>query len=267
MENKDITFRYRNLCTSYKFKIGRLEWIDCNCTSLSTVGHTFCFAHLFTVLNNEFKYNDKLDISLNILINKDKNLNTYNNLVVIDKESVIKHIEYLKNLFDFEYKLIDSKNLYKLCAKLSSKKTIQVKFFCAWVRYLYEFPANVYMLDIYRLIDAGFFKNESPFNLVMLINNIAQQANISIRSDQCIKLDGIFLEDRALRTKLNRGRLKLNGLYKNIEPDKKAKIFNKNIIKFPMDSSDVYKLDAWENEDRLADRYIIYEKALQVYNG
>ena len=121
------------------------------------------------------------------------------------------------------------------------------------------------MLDIYRLIDAGFFKNESPFNLVMLINSIAQQSNISIRSDQCIKLDGIFLEDRVLRTKLNRGRLKLNGLYKNIETGKRAKMFKG--IKFPMNSSDVYRLDAWENEDRLADRYIIYEKALQVYNS
>lgn len=265
MENNEITFRYRNLCTSYRFEIGSQEWIDRNCNSLSTAGHTFCFSQLFNSLDDKFKYNDKLDISLNILINKDRNLNTYNNLVVIDKESVIKHIEYLKNLFDFEYKLIDSKNLYKLCAKLSSKKTIQIKFFCAWVRYLYEFPANVYMLDIYRLIDAGFFKNESPFNLVMLINSIAQQSNISIRSDQCIKLDGIFLEDRVLRTKLNRGRLKLNGLYKNIETGKRAKMFKG--IKFPMNSSDVYRLDAWENEDRLADRYIIYEKALQVYNS
>ena len=264
----DVNFRYKNLCTSYQYVLGKGStdcWVDMKKSIPDE--HSYCFQRLFATLDNAYRYNQECEISICIQINKSKTsiISTYNNLVLLKKDAIIRHIEYLKRLFDFKYNLVSERTFYKLQAKLVAKP-IQIKFFCAWIRYLYEFPANVMMLDIYRLIDAGQFRGESLFNLIMLINCCLRECrHVSIRGDQCIKINGIFLDEKSLKTKLNRGRIKLNKLYKDLDTPKIQRIVQE--IKFPLTTEDAFKLSSWLDEDSLADRYIAYEKALEIYNS
>lgn len=274
-------FRLLNLCTKYKYSLylnndvaKNTPWDPEPASNFNAVTKYFCFYNLFQRLKS-FKHNENISMNLEILINSDIDRSykeQFNNLTVLSKSQIINHIEYLKKLFDFEYHLnyMSHEGYYSVCVNFLSVKPIQIKFFCAWIRYLYEFPANVLMLDIYRLIDAGLLKEkeESLFNLIIALNSSINPYNISIRSDQCISIFGRFQEEKELKTKLNRGRNYLNSLYLPISDDRTTRIRNITAEfekSYKLINFEMYTLDFWLSEDRLADRWILYEKVIAEY--
>ena len=202
MEN-NISFNYLNLHTSYLFNVKRVvgdseKLLDPIKSFKGRPTHLPCFANLFGFLSNEFDTKEKLNVSLGIFINADIKLvrdGRKNNLVVVNKDTIIRHLDYAKRMFDFEYQLNKRKNYYLRIQMIGN--SIQVKFLCAWVRYLYEYPANVLMSDIYQLIDAGKFTDESIFNLIMALNSTLNYRQI--RNDQCIFVWGKFQEEDELK--------------------------------------------------------------------
>ena len=262
-ETTDYSFRFRNLHTSYLFNIDVYKEGDKPLTIKSFAGRTKntpCFRRLFNYLDG-YSRTIKLNAAVGIFINASREIakqNNINNLVLLNKNTIIRHLEEAKKVVDFEYKITKRKN-YFIRLNILGGNSIQVKFLCSWVRYMYEFPANVLLLDAYRLIDAGKFTNESMFNLIMVLNTTLSRT--TIRSDQCIRLLGKLQSDETLRKKLNTGYKTLNALYEDIRDyfsDKSRKIVSEL-------STEEYSLNYWLNEDNLVDRYFVYENALKYY--
>ena len=80
------------------------------------------------------------------------------------KKTVKKHIEYLKNLFPFEYTIENWYNMYKINVKYRGKG-IYFRILVSWIRYLYEFPANIILKEVYKIKDMPEFKDINLFSL------------------------------------------------------------------------------------------------------
>lgn len=261
---KDHSFDYLNLHTSFLYNISAyhegdvVEYIK---SFVDRTRNTPCFGRLFGALQM-YRPETKVKASVGIYMNA--NLNTFdkqriNNLVVCDKDMVIRHIELAKKVVDFDYKITKRTNYYVRIKLIGT--SIQVKFLCAWIRYLYEYPANVLMYDIYRLNDAGKFTDESIFNLIMALETTLNST--AIRSDQCVKRYGKFQSEQTLKKKLAEGSISLDSLYKNITTyysDKRIRLENNG-------SKDERSLNYWLDEDKLADRFLVYEKAVEKYKS
>lgn len=255
---KDYIFDYINLHTSYLFNIERYEegkaFSEIK-SFHSRTKNTPCFGKMFRHLST---FTDASDVSASIGIYINASLDTFektrnNNLVVCNKATIIRHLELAKKIVNFEYTLTKRVNYY-LRIKMVGKP-IQVKFLCAWVRYLYEYPANVLMYDIYRLIDAGKFTEESIFNLIMALNTTLNTTGI--RHDQCIKVYGKFQSDEDLKKKLEKGSRYLCVLYDDIG------VFDR--VKLNATRAEERSLNYWLDEDKLIDRYLVYQKAVDNY--
>ena len=259
-KKKDHSFDYLNLRTSFVYNISPYkngEEVKDIKSFANRTRNTPCFAKLFGCLGR-YGANTKVKASIGIYMNADLETfdkNRINNLVVCNKDTVIRHIEMAKRVVDFDYRITKRTNYYVRIKMIG--KPIQVKFICAWVRYLYEYPANVLMHDIYRLIDAGKFTEESIFNLVMALNTTLNTT--SIRGDQCVKVNGKFQSEESLKKKLSDGAYYLERLYEN-------RYYNER-IRLNSGNKEEKSLNYWLDEDKLADRFLVYEKAVEKYKS
>ena len=259
---KDHSFDYLNLHTSFLYNISAyhegdvVEYIK---SFVDRTRNTPCFGRLFGALRS-YVPDEKVKASVGIYMNA--NLDTFdkqriNNLVVCDKDMVIRHIELAKRVVNFDYKITKRTNYYVRIKLIGTP--IQVKFLCAWIRYLYEYPANVLMYDIYRLNDAGKFTDESIFNLIMALETTL--TSTAIRSDQCVKRLGVFQSEQTLKKKLAKGSAYLDSLYKTIDRYYERIRLKNNGAK------DERSLNYWLDEDKLADRFLVYEKAVEKFKS
>lgn len=81
---------------------------------------------------------------------------------------IVEHIDYLKELMDFTYSIEDRKNQYIVTVDFEGKG-IYFRILVSWIRYLYEFPANMAMKDVYRIKDLPEFKGINIFSLSTLV--------------------------------------------------------------------------------------------------
>ena len=91
-----------------------------------------------------------------------------NHYCPFNKSRIIEHIEYLKDLFDFEYSIEDRADQYIIDIKFEGKG-IYFRILVTWIRYLYEFPANMVLKDVYRIKDLPKFKDINIFSLSTLV--------------------------------------------------------------------------------------------------
>lgn len=267
MEDKSQLFDLLNYHTSYQYELRYTKEGKPEILSSQGIITGLCFSNLFNNLSN-YNKNQKIYIDLCIYLNTDiEKVQKFliDNLVIVDKDTVIRHIEMAKRLFDFEYSFEyppDDNDHCDYGVRIHmTGNTLQIKFICSWIRYLYEFPANVLMSDIYKLIDAGHFNRVSVFNLIMLLNETLYPET-SISDEQCIKLDGVFQSDERLRDKLSEGGPFLSNLYfsrrRRLPNSCRLNIKETNYYS-------VYSYNYWTSSDRLAERFLVYEKALKEY--
>lgn len=91
-----------------------------------------------------------------------------NHYCPFSKSKIIEHIEYLKDLFDFDYNIEDRSNQYVININFVGKG-IYFRILVTWIRYLYEFPANMALKDVYRIKDLPKFKDINIFSLSTLV--------------------------------------------------------------------------------------------------
>ena len=77
---------------------------------------------------------------------------------------IVEHITYLKQLMDFNFSVEDRENQYIVTVDFEGMG-IYFRILVSWIRYMYEFPANMAMKDVYRIKDLPEFKGINIFSL------------------------------------------------------------------------------------------------------
>lgn len=77
---------------------------------------------------------------------------------------IVEHINYLKEIFDFNYTIENYYDQYIIDIDFNGKG-IYFRIMVTWIRYLYEFPANMALKDVYRIKSLPEFKDIDIFSL------------------------------------------------------------------------------------------------------
>lgn len=253
----NFEFKYLNLNTVYTYSLYRLKTDQPELRKQGTVRGP-CFNTLFTDLSRLFHIKERLQAEVTIYANRSpqilKNRNI-NNLVMVDRSIVEKHMAVAKRLVDFEYKIKTGTDL--VINFTVTGTTIQVKFLCAWIRYLYEFPANVFLLDVYRMKRLKEFKDISEVNLTILIDTVLRN-HCHIRADQCVLVDRHFINEDKLARDLQRGERYLEDL---------SELFEWNTICTYIHPAvkNVKTINYWMDKDTYKERLKYYKKSLGKY--
>lgn len=197
-----------------------------------------------------YKFGDKL------LANKQ------NNACLTDKAGIIKHLRILKSLFKFKYKIIEKENYFDLVIILSGH-LIYHKYLLTWVRYLYEYPFNVFLMDANKLSKLPEFKFESIINLFNLIGVTSgiRDNGVSIHSIVDTSYPQQLQTIKALQDKLKEkvGEEEwLNDLF-----DTQLEIANE-LLTLPVSSKMKHSSDYWNSENQFEARLIIYKKNYKI---
>lgn len=218
---KDIEFKFLSLHTEFASRLGvktanLTPFIKNERISYQTGP---CFHDLFCDLSI-YPSDQKINAEISIAINKSPKYlldNHYNNLIVVDKDTMIKHLEILKMYVPYEYNIGESWLRYKINCSLHECTKIQIKFLCCWIRYLYEFPSNVLLKDIYELYKDETWEYDwiSPENLIMAFDILGRLGGrYGVRGDQCIAVKRSFMNSSETIAKLASGNnTSLNDLF------------------------------------------------------
>lgn len=215
-------FNYLNYCTEYSVS-GSFK---------KPMQEEACFRSIFNKATNDGDYTYTIRLYTSYKKLGEKN----NNYCFFNKSQVKNHINQLKDLGDFKSVVIDKKDHIEVIIKISQQCNLFHRYLVSWIRYLYEFPYNVLLLDAYRLKQEKKFRFTSISNLM----NICVSAYPVHYRD----LHGIT-QYKALHKPLSKKNLKkriedtgrLHSIYKTIDEDAK---------RLPNDMN-YYNLDFWES--------------------
>lgn len=144
------------------------------CTEYSSQGNTnknmckdACFSTVFYSERNGVKQKNVYTVKLyklGDLLNKKRQ----NNACLTDRAGVVHHLKILQSVFKFGYRLKETEDHFVLKMTLEGD-LIYHKYLLTWVRYLYEYPFNVFLADAMKLKQVPGFKFESIINLFNLV--------------------------------------------------------------------------------------------------
>lgn len=96
-------------------------------------------------------------------------------ICLVGRKEIGNHLKQVQDLVNFDYSITESEKFFEVYLKISKDEPnldLSCRFVLTWLRYLYEFPYNVIMLDVNRLkqnLPSGTF--ESSINLFGLIGS------------------------------------------------------------------------------------------------
>lgn len=235
------------------------------CTEYSSEGSTHkrmdrdaCFGPVFHskgILNN--KYHIKI-YKLGDFLNK-KN---QNNACLTDKKGIINHLRILKSLFKFNYKLKEERDYFMLTLSLNAD-VMYHKYLLCWVRYLYEYPFNVFLSDTNKLKKLPDFKFESVINL---FNLVGATSCITDHGTQIHAIGETHLFKKLLTTYEI-----IKSIDKEIAEDRKwiNEVFpvvrDKEFLTLDEDDdSNLHCLEYWESEKEFNDRLKVYKHNYKI---
>ena len=144
------------------------------CTEYSSEGNTekkmrrdYCFSDVFHSEGNGVVQKNTYTIKMYKMgdrLNKDR----YNNAILTDKNGIVHHLKILSSVFKFAYHLEEKEDHFILTITLDGD-LIYHKYMLTWVRYLYEYPFNVFLADANRLKELPDYKFESIINLFNIV--------------------------------------------------------------------------------------------------
>lgn len=219
-------------------------------TSNKKMAPEACFAHVFQgpkYMENVYK----------ILIYRGLNQakKGEDNNCFLNKNQLFHHISILKKLYGFSFN-IEEKVTKKLLPYFELNLVIKGhnlihRFILTWVRYAYEFPYNLYILDVYRLKKEEIFKHVNAINLFNLVSSCMNSGN-----------GGHMFTDPGTPVKI----LKFNGLKNRLNTLTKydyprlEQVFTTtrylNWNKKPVSPEELYIFENWE---------ATYEKRIPLY--
>lgn len=122
----------------------------------------WCFANVF----HKFYFKVKSPVNYSIKIYK-KPIDRHANFTFLDKDEIEQFISFAKKVMSFKFDIEEHEDYYLV--NLSGKFTnIQNRFILCWVRYVYEYPFNIYAYDALK-----YNKEHKGYNLFSVFNAIA----------------------------------------------------------------------------------------------
>ena len=164
------------------------------------------------------------------------------------RTQIVKHLKQAQTLYKFKFKITDTTKwceedeyyAFQVDLYINGVPETFHKYILTWLRYTYEFPYNVLLLDALHLKDNPIFRFTSVANLFNLVLScypgepqiIHQVPNNTVHK---------FYSIQQLRQQIKEVQL-LNDIYESIS--EKHSTIPKNI-----NHTDIYDLEYWNNVD------------------
>ena len=144
-------------------------------------------------------------------LNRQKGRNI-NNYLWMSIEQLKEHIEYCKSYLglDFDY-TIEGEYDFEIIVKLNLKRLEdikQIKFVLFWLRYAFEFPSAIAMIDAY-ILKEKYYPEEELYNLLSvttrvwnLIHNSKLSCGVYIPQGQSLGTNNYFIEVEEVKKRL-----------------------------------------------------------------
>ena len=94
-----------------------------------------------------------------------------NNACFMSKDELFNYISIAKRIHDFSLEIDDDEEHEMFTVKLSlDAPRVVHRYILTWLRYSYEFPFNMYLMDAMRLKNTTGFRRDDLFNLYNLVS-------------------------------------------------------------------------------------------------
>ncbi len=145
----------------------------------------YCFSQVFHnigtgIVSNTYTVKFYQDIKYLLRYHK-------NNMCFMDNDTIARHLEEIRKVYKFDYEIKSIKGKYPkvmVILKLEDLPATFHKFALTWLRYVYEYPHNVLLLDAYRLKKE--LQNKSVISIINSIGNTVAHRSIHSLTDQNI---------------------------------------------------------------------------------
>lgn len=238
-------FCYLDYHTEYSCN-GKLNQEMLNCA---------CFEYIFNHVNQA-----KISINYRIILYKDITLiHDYHesNYCLLTKNQLENHLRQAQRIYPFTFKIEENNEYYnengnwsvfEVNLQLNDVLGTFHKYLLTWLRYTYEYPYNVLLVDTYRLKQEKQFKFTSIANLFNLVLSCCDYEDLrSIHQVPKVSSIPQSLKTKELKNKLTQI-TKLNELYKYLK--------NNSIDYIPdtIDELQQTDIEYWESQD-IYDKY------------
>lgn len=215
-----------------------------------------CFSQVFKNSDSE-----SMSVDYSVILYKDTRLTDEyreSNVCFLTKKQLRNHLKQAQVLYPFkftihnltDYHQVDNDyydcnecwNVYKVDLKLENVPGTFHKYLLTWLRYTYEFPYNVLLLDTYKLKTEDCFRFTSVANIFNLVLGCYCDEDLG-RLHQIPQNNVLveFLKTNDLRKKLSDIR-KLNTIYKVLKS-------NPNVIPESIDNLSIKDIEYWNNDE------------------
>lgn len=236
------------------------------CTEYSSKGNTekpsaieLCFGTIFHSEGNGIEQENTYTIKLYKLgdfINKKR----FNNALLMDKTGIIHHLKILQSVFKFSYHLKENEDHFELIITLKGD-LIYHKYALSWIRYLYEYPFNVFLADAHKLKKVSNFRFESIINL---FNLVGATSSISDHGTSIHAIGETSLFKELLTTKEIQNNLKelcgghnrINNVFETLEQEAFETLHS--------DYTLLHNSDYWDSEEEFNKRLELYKKNYKI---
>lgn len=235
------------------------------CSEYSSEGDTYkkmkkeaCFSTVFN--SNEVIQENKYTIVLykpGDFLNKKKQ----NNACLTDRKGIVKHIRVLKSFFPFKYSLKEKKDRFEIVLILKGD-IIYHKFLLCWVRYLYEYPFNVFLTEANKLKNIPEFKFKSIINLFNLVGATSSiyDFGTSIHAIGETRYFKHFMTIKEIKDKLNKlkgGKSRVNEIFKTLLKEEGLKSLK-------VDDKTLHSSEYWDSEEEFNNRLELYKENYKI---
>lgn len=236
------------------------------CTEYSSEGDTqkpldkeACFGRIFHSERNGIVQKNKYTIKL-YKIGDWLNKKRQNNACLTDRAGIVQHLKILQSVFKCSYHLKEEEDHFLLEITLEGD-LIYHKYMLSWVRYLYEYPFNVFLADAHRLKRVPGFKVKSIinlFNLVGATSGIDQHGTDihAIGATYRFKTLMTTKEIQAGLKKLEGGNKQVNDIFPVLRAENVETIEEKN--------NNLHSSDYWASEREFNKRLELYKKNYKI---
>lgn len=153
-------FKFMNYCTEYSVKGSVNKGMNVEA----------CFSRVFegpAYMENEYVIRVYPGL---VMANRSRDNNCF-----LSHKELHHHISLLKKIWNFTFYIKDkvTKDLISYFEINMSVKgpNLVHRFILTWLRYSYEFPYNLYILDVYRMKTCDHFKYVNPFTLFNIVSS------------------------------------------------------------------------------------------------
>ena len=163
MKYEDIMLRlYMRFCTRYEShgtcgQIYNTEKMNVNRS---------CFHQTYPSCKRHTNFDIKIAIFKGTRLLED----SYNHFCPFTYKEIVSHIDELKKLMKFDYTITNKKDMYLINVKYKGRG-IYFRILVSWIRYLYEFPANMILKEALRMKKVKEFKDMNMFSLHAFLCN------------------------------------------------------------------------------------------------